>query len=227
MMKFEEAVKKWKPRAIKQESDLWELGEDAFNLEPKYGKQTIKKFAQASKWPHSIVKHCEATWKAWGQVKKVGRPTFWIASTLNPLYKPSISLKKKDEEKYLLACDEAQQQRAALIEQRPTLTHEEARDIVRTWKAQEKKPNFTMITLVKRIIKQTDKFLERGSNLETMFNTIIKNIDELENEDRDSLLECLDKLNNRMDKLRTRLSPKTKSSEANVVKIRRIANESE
>jgi hypothetical protein len=93
----------------------WLLGELATKVEKHYGAAKLEQFAEDIGVNYNTLKSCRATCLAWPE--KVGRPTFWIASALNPL---------PEAERFRIAKEKA------------NLTYREARDITKQFKTEKK-----------------------------------------------------------------------------------------
>jgi hypothetical protein len=110
-MKYEKAVKEARAIIGLVEKDLWRLAQIAYELEPKYGEQTLARFADDIGLSFSTIRYYRLTYERFGQDQNVGRPPFWTA-------------------KELLSVPYA----ARIIEQYPDITRQEARTFAKEYR---------------------------------------------------------------------------------------------
>jgi hypothetical protein len=111
-MKYEKAVKEARTIVGRVEKDLWRLAQIAYELEPKYGEQTLARFADDIGLSFSTVRYYKRVYERFGHTdQNVGYPPFWTA-------------------KELLSVPYA----AQIIEQYPDITQPEARTFAKEYR---------------------------------------------------------------------------------------------
>jgi hypothetical protein len=175
-IKFDIAVKEGKQimTLVRTKQDQWRLGELADRIEPKYGDQTLQKFAGAINCEYVLLKDYRTTFQAWPE--KAGRPAFQIARALNP-----------------------HPQRFRIVNNEPNLTLRQARHKMKMWRMEHRQPRTqTPAMLAKKAIKVFNNTFTTNGELQLIMNTIQRV--ELEQHVQIGLSEALAKLIRRLQK---------------------------
>jgi hypothetical protein len=149
---YDDGVEKGRNLVSSMKESQFELGLIAYQLEPKYGEQTLERYAEEIGIDYGTLKSYRTAYRAWKDMP-VRPKSFSVAKALN-----------------------RHPRKAEIIQENPDITVNEAEEKMREWKRQrhadEKgktfQPKHAVYRNKKKIVHDVNNFLSAGSGLTAM-----------------------------------------------------------
>lgn len=141
VINYDEAVSEARQIIATIESNEMKLGELADRLEPRYGEQTLKKFAQEIGIAVCTLERRRSVYRAWKDIPAPAPISFSVAQELA-----------------------AHPERARLITEQPNLTKGQARKLTRAWRKKDQEEKASDVWELKEMKRWFKDLVERASD---------------------------------------------------------------